>query len=159
MFFWNRIGDMGFFLEARAEILTKISLGFWEIWRHQNDILKLTDHFQLCSFKLKNWGHTSLEVVWGCDLNDEAQRVEFKFRNRVSREELTISSWPTGSEVNFSSDFSIFSVFKLESTLQIWWYLILSWSKNLKKSPSLDSTDYIEFPLHFEIGVICDNLF
>ena len=31
-------------------------------------------------------------------MNDEAQRVEFKFRNRVSREELTISSWPTSSE-------------------------------------------------------------
>ena len=31
------------FLEARAEILTKISLVFWEIWRHQKEILKLTD--------------------------------------------------------------------------------------------------------------------
>ena len=31
------------FLEAKAEILEKISLVFWEIWRHQNDILKLTD--------------------------------------------------------------------------------------------------------------------
>ena len=31
------------FLEARAEILEKISLFFWEIWRHQKDLLKLTD--------------------------------------------------------------------------------------------------------------------
>ena len=31
------------FLEARAEILEKISLVSWEIWRHQKDILKLTD--------------------------------------------------------------------------------------------------------------------
>ena len=31
------------FLEARAEILEKITLVFWEIWRHQTDILKLTD--------------------------------------------------------------------------------------------------------------------
>jgi hypothetical protein len=31
------------FLEARAEILEKIPLVFWEIWRHQKDILKLTD--------------------------------------------------------------------------------------------------------------------
>ena len=30
-------------LEARAEILEKILLVFWEIWRHQKDILKLTD--------------------------------------------------------------------------------------------------------------------
>ena len=34
---------LDFFLEARAEILEKISLVFWEIWRHQKDILKLTD--------------------------------------------------------------------------------------------------------------------
>ncbi len=31
------------FLEATAEILTKIALIFWSIWRHQKDILKLTD--------------------------------------------------------------------------------------------------------------------
>ena len=31
------------FLEARAEILEKISLVVWKIWRHQKDILKLTD--------------------------------------------------------------------------------------------------------------------
>ena len=31
------------FLEARAEILTKISLVFWSISRHQKDIAKLTD--------------------------------------------------------------------------------------------------------------------
>ena len=31
------------FLEAKAEILEKISLVFWEIWRHQKDILKLID--------------------------------------------------------------------------------------------------------------------
>ena len=30
------------FLEARAEILAKISLFFWSIWRHQEDISKLT---------------------------------------------------------------------------------------------------------------------
>ena len=30
-------------LKARAEILTKISLFFWSIWRHQKDISKLTD--------------------------------------------------------------------------------------------------------------------
>ena len=32
-----------FFAEARAEIFAKISLFFWSIWRHQKDILKLTD--------------------------------------------------------------------------------------------------------------------
>ena len=31
------------FLEAMAEILEKISLVFWKIWRHQKDISKLTD--------------------------------------------------------------------------------------------------------------------
>ena len=31
------------FLEARAEILEKILLAFWKIWRHQKDIVKLTD--------------------------------------------------------------------------------------------------------------------
>ena len=31
------------FLEARAEILEKIPFFFLEIWRHQKDILKLTD--------------------------------------------------------------------------------------------------------------------
>ena len=31
------------FLEARTEFLTKISLVFWSIYRHQKDILKLTD--------------------------------------------------------------------------------------------------------------------
>ena len=35
-FFW-------FDLEARAEILAKISLLFGDIWRHQKDILKLSD--------------------------------------------------------------------------------------------------------------------
>ena len=38
LFFW-----FGLFLEARAEILTKILLVFWSIWRHQKDISKLTD--------------------------------------------------------------------------------------------------------------------
>ena len=32
-----------FDLEARAEILEKNLLFFWKIWRHQKDILKLTD--------------------------------------------------------------------------------------------------------------------
>ena len=31
------------FLEARVEILKKISLVLWSIWRRQNNILKLTD--------------------------------------------------------------------------------------------------------------------
>ena len=31
------------FLEPRVEILEKISLVFWKIWRHQKDILRLTD--------------------------------------------------------------------------------------------------------------------
>ena len=31
------------FLEARAEILENFLLIFWKIWRHQKDILKLTD--------------------------------------------------------------------------------------------------------------------
>ena len=34
---------LSFWLEARAEILETISLIFWGIWRHQEDILKLTD--------------------------------------------------------------------------------------------------------------------
>ena len=38
LFFWFDL-----FFEARAEILEEISLVFWEIWRHQKDILKLTD--------------------------------------------------------------------------------------------------------------------
>ena len=46
------------FLEARVEIFTKILLVFWEIWRHQKDILKLTDLyasvsiFRVCNFAL-----------------------------------------------------------------------------------------------------------
>ena len=38
LFFWYDL-----YLEARAEILEKITLAFWEIWRHQKEILKLTD--------------------------------------------------------------------------------------------------------------------
>ena len=38
MFFWFDL-----FLEASAEILEKNSLVFLEIWRHQKDILELTD--------------------------------------------------------------------------------------------------------------------
>ena len=38
LFFWFDL-----FLEARAEILKKISLVLWKIWRHQKDILKLTE--------------------------------------------------------------------------------------------------------------------
>ena len=38
LFFWFDL-----FLEARAEILEKIWLVFWKIWRHQKNILKLTD--------------------------------------------------------------------------------------------------------------------
>ena len=41
LFFWFDL-----FLEARAEILEKISLVFWKIWRHQKDILKLTDLYK-----------------------------------------------------------------------------------------------------------------
>ena len=37
LLFW-----LDLFLEARAEILEKISLVFWEIWRHRKDISKLT---------------------------------------------------------------------------------------------------------------------
>ena len=38
LFFWFDL-----FLEAKAEILEKISLVFWEIWKYQKDILELTD--------------------------------------------------------------------------------------------------------------------
>ena len=38
LLFW-----LDLFLEARAEILSKKLLVFWSIWRHQKDILKLTD--------------------------------------------------------------------------------------------------------------------
>ena len=41
LFFW-----FDHFLEAKAEILEKIVV-FWEIWRHQKDILKLTDLYLL----------------------------------------------------------------------------------------------------------------
>jgi hypothetical protein len=34
------------FLEAKEEILEKISLVFWSKQRHQKDILKLTDLYQ-----------------------------------------------------------------------------------------------------------------
>ena len=44
-----------FFLEARAEILEKISLVFWKTFWHQKDILKLTDLYQ-CQ---KTIGHIS----------------------------------------------------------------------------------------------------
>ena len=37
---WLRTFLFDLFLEARAEILTKISLFFWSIWRHQKDISK-----------------------------------------------------------------------------------------------------------------------
>ena len=35
--------DFYLILEAWAEIMENISLFFWKIWRHQKDILKLTD--------------------------------------------------------------------------------------------------------------------
>ena len=38
LFFWFNL-----FLEARAEMLEKKFLFFWEIWRRQKDISKLTD--------------------------------------------------------------------------------------------------------------------
>ena len=41
LFFWFDL-----FLEARAEILENFSLIFWEIWKHQKDILKLTDLYE-----------------------------------------------------------------------------------------------------------------
>jgi hypothetical protein len=34
-------------LEAMAEILSKIWLDFWEIWRHQNSLLRLADLYLL----------------------------------------------------------------------------------------------------------------
>ena len=37
-FFWFDL-----YLEARVEIITKISLVFWSIWRRQKDISKITD--------------------------------------------------------------------------------------------------------------------
>ena len=37
---------LSYFLEARAEILTKISLVFLAIWRHQKDMSKLTDLYK-----------------------------------------------------------------------------------------------------------------
>ena len=48
------------FLEARAEILTNISLFFWSIWRHQKDISKLTDLY-LKVFKFRFMKHVKLE--------------------------------------------------------------------------------------------------
>ena len=42
------------FLEASAEILTKIVLLFWSIWRHQKDISKLTDLYHKVYF-LSKW--------------------------------------------------------------------------------------------------------
>ena len=44
-------GRFDLFLEIKAEILEKISLVFWKIWRHQNDILKSTDHYSQVSIK------------------------------------------------------------------------------------------------------------
>ena len=41
LFFWFDL-----FLEARAEILKKISLAFWSKRWHQKDILKLTDLYK-----------------------------------------------------------------------------------------------------------------
>ena len=42
------------FLEAMEEILEKISLVFWEIWRHLKDISKLT-HLYLNFTNLMGW--------------------------------------------------------------------------------------------------------
>ena len=42
LFFWFDL-----FLEAWAEILEKISLVFWEIWRHRKEFLKLADLYQM----------------------------------------------------------------------------------------------------------------
>ena len=55
-----------------AEILEKISLVFWEIWRHQRDILKLTDiyfgwvqqHLKALLLKIK-----AKKVVLSCRLS------------------------------------------------------------------------------------------
>ena len=56
LFFWFDL-----FLEARAEILEKISLVFWEIWRNQKDILKLTDiYFNHSIIHTKTNFYTSL---------------------------------------------------------------------------------------------------
>ena len=48
------------FLEARVEILEKVSLVFWEIWRHQKDILKLTDLYKISNVKLTPWADSEL---------------------------------------------------------------------------------------------------
>ena len=47
-------------LKARAEILEKIAWVFWEIWRHQKDILKLTDHYYLSAnlTNLNGWSQS-----------------------------------------------------------------------------------------------------
>ena len=42
----NKVFSFDLFLEARAEILTKILLVFWWIWLRQKDILKLTDLYE-----------------------------------------------------------------------------------------------------------------
>ena len=42
LFFW-----IDLFLEARAEILEKISLIFWKNFWHQKDILKVTDLYKV----------------------------------------------------------------------------------------------------------------
>ena len=53
------------FLEARAEILEKNCGVFWGIWRHQKDILKLSDLYAILStfhstFQRPDHAHLSL---------------------------------------------------------------------------------------------------
>ena len=57
------------FLEARAEILTKLSLIFWSIWRHQKDISKLTLGQKVYNCSMTKVDKLNQTQTWLCVLN------------------------------------------------------------------------------------------
>ena len=102
MSFWCLQIDKRFniFLEARGEILTKISLFFWFIWRHQKDISKSTDlYFEI---KLATLCTALLLVP-----NTSKRLIYVKSRARLQTRKLTWKKRKKGKKLSklYSSTF------------------------------------------------------
>ena len=60
--------------QAWAEIPNKISLIFWEIWRHQKDILNLTDLYVV--YKVYSEGFSAVLMdLWGISRASKGQII------------------------------------------------------------------------------------
>ena len=118
-FFWFDL-----FLEARAEILEKKSLVFWKIWRHQKDILQLTD--------LYNVEETQIVVLFVLSL--KIWKNTLKSRILYSK----ISACPiAGRNSNFESCSEL--LYNL-----LGWAWLLSLCLKLTPQPTLEKVIYLQ---------------